>query len=57
MRHDERLSAILTEMRDRHDLALDIRAPDDDVPDYITGFNDALAATHAALTTSSKEQT
>ena len=54
MRHDERLSAVITEMRARHDIALELRPPTDDVPDYIAGYFDALAMIHHVLTTNSE---
>ena len=54
MRHDERLSAVITEMRARHDTALELRPPVDDVPDYIAGYLSALADVHHVLTTNSE---
>ena len=54
MRADERLSAVLSEMRARHDNALELRPPSDDVPDFIAGHLSALAAVHHALTTNSE---
>ena len=54
MRHDERLSAVITEMRARHDTCLELRPPTDDVPDYTAGYLDALAMIHHVLTTNSE---
>ena len=54
MRHDERLSVVITEMRARHDTALELRPPTDDVPDYTAGYFDALAMIHHVLTTNSE---
>ena len=54
MRPDERLSAVLSEMRARHDLVLELRPPVDDVPDFIAGYLSALADVHHALTTNSE---
>ena len=55
-RDAERLAIALAEMRDRHDRALELRPPAEgmDVPDYITGYRDALAHVHKALTTWAK---
>ena len=54
MRQDERLSAVVSEMRARLDLALGLRPPTDDVPDYVKGYSDALSAVHLVLTTNSE---
>ena len=54
MRPDERLSAVLSEMRARHDTCLELRPPSDDVPDFIAGYLSALADVHHALTTNSE---
>ena len=54
MRPDERLSAVLSEMRARHDTCLELRPPTDDVPDFISGYLAALADVHHALTTTSE---
>lgn len=54
MRSDERLSAVLCEMRARHDLVLDLRPPTDDVPDFMAGYATALAVVRNVLTTNSE---
>lgn len=47
----EQVSRALNEHRARIDRALNITPPGDDVPDYTTGFTDALSLMHEALTT------
>ena len=54
MRSDERLSAILSELAARHDRVLALRPPTDDVPDFMAGYNAALADVWHILTTNSE---